>query len=157
MRGRGIVLLASVWLAGVPAFGAEEVPQQAKEPVLQQAGQASYYSDTFQGRKTATGETFKQNALTAASPDLPLGTRATVTNQENGKSVDVKVNDRGPYAEGRIIDLSKKAAEKLDMKKQGVAPVTVEAAPSSQPTEALKAAVGDKAKAQTAEQQQAAD
>ena len=70
-----------------------------------------------------------------------LGTRVTVTNQQNGKSVDVKINDRGPYVDGRVIDLSKKAASKIGIKEQGIAPVKVEARPSSQPTEDLKAAV----------------
>ena len=137
---RTLLLLAASFVA-LPIVGvlAED------EPVLQQQGEASYYADKFHGRKTATGETFSQNKLTAASRDLPLGTHVTVTNQENGKSVDVKVNDRGPYVDGRVIDLSKKAAEKLDMKDDGVAPVTVEARPSAQPTEELKQAVQEKA------------
>lgn len=150
MRDSWFLLLALSFVAIPPALGGEEtgLPQQA-EPLLSQQGEASYYGDKFQGKKTATGETFDKNKLTAASPDLPLGTRATVTNQENGKSVDVKINDRGPYADGRIIDLSQKAADKLDMKEQGVAPVKVEARPSSQPTEHLKAAVDERAKTQS--------
>jgi len=145
---RTLLLLAASFVA-LPIVGvlAED------EPVLQQQGEASYYADKFHGRKTATGETFSQNKLTAASRDLPLGTHVTVTNQENGKSVDVKVNDRGPYVDGRVIDLSKKAAEKLDMKDDGVAPVTVEARPSAQPTEELKQAVQEKA-AETAPEQE---
>jgi rare lipoprotein A len=143
---RKLLLLAAL-LAALPVAGvlAED------EPVLQQQGEASYYADKFRGRKTATGETFSQDKMTAASRDLPLGAHVTVTNQENGKSVDVKVNDRGPYVDGRVIDLSKKAAEKLDMKKDGVAPVTVEARPSAQPTEELKQAVQEKAVGQEQE------
>ncbi|HEY0526716.1 MAG TPA: septal ring lytic transglycosylase RlpA family protein [Stellaceae bacterium] len=137
---RKLLLLAASFVA-LPVAGV----LADDEPVLQQQGGASYYADKFHGRKTATGETFSQNKMTAASRDLPLGTHVTVTNQENGKSVDVKVNDRGPYADGRVIDLSKKAAEKLDMKHDGVAPVTVEARPSAQPTEELKQAVEEKA------------
>jgi rare lipoprotein A len=138
---RAFLLLAASF-AALPVVG---VLAADDEPVLQQQGDASYYADSFHGKKTATGETFSQNKMTAASRDLPLGTHVTVTNQENGKSVDVKVNDRGPYVDGRVIDLSKKAAEKLDMKHEGVAPVTVEARPSAQPTEELKQAVEEKA------------
>jgi rare lipoprotein A len=133
---------------GADSFGIQQTPpvsaDRPEEAVVQQRGGATYYADKFQGRKTATGETFHQEELTAASPSLPLGTRVTVTNQENGKSVDVRVNDRQPNANGRVIDLSQKAAGKLDMKKPGVVPVTVEARPSSQSTDELKSAVEKK-------------
>jgi rare lipoprotein A len=118
------------------------------EPLARQHGKASFYSDRFRGRKTATGETFSQNKLTAASRDLPLGARVTVTNRRNGKSVDVKVNDRGPYVRGRVIDLSKSAARKIGLGAQGIAPVTVEARPSVQETEELREAIRQKAVAQ---------
>jgi rare lipoprotein A len=147
MRLARLLALVALVLATLPARG-EEASSQDKEPLVKQQGQASYYGGKFQGKKTANGETFNENKLTAASPDLPLGTRATVTNEENGKSVDVKINDRGPYVDGRIIDLSKRAAGKLDMKKQGVAPVTVEARPSSQPTKELEQALKEKAQEQ---------
>lgn len=97
------------------------------QPIIEQRGEASYYGPGFQGKKTATGEKFDQNERTAAHPALPLGTKATVTNLENGKSVDVKINDRGPYVKGRDIDLSKSAAKDLGMTKDGVAPVKIEA------------------------------
>ncbi|MGN6736023.1 MAG: septal ring lytic transglycosylase RlpA family protein [Candidatus Binatia bacterium] len=97
------------------------------QPIIEQRGEASYYGPGFQGKKTATGQKFDQNQPTAAHPALPLGTKATVTNLENGKSVDVKINDRGPYVKGRDIDLSKSAAKDLGMTKQGVAPVKIEA------------------------------
>jgi rare lipoprotein A len=97
------------------------------EPIVEQRGEASYYGPGFQGKKTATGEKFDQNQPTAAHPALPLGTKATVTNLENGKSVDVEINDRGPYIKGRDIDLSKSAAKELGMTKNGVAPVKIEA------------------------------
>jgi rare lipoprotein A (peptidoglycan hydrolase) len=84
------------------------------EPVLRQLGLASYYADKYQGQPKANGQPYDAEALTAASRDLPLGTHATVTNQANGKSVDVTIDDRGPTIEGRIIDLSKQAAERLD-------------------------------------------
>ena len=105
-----------------------EVKTDAKgEPVVEQTGEASWYGKDFQGKKTANGETFDQNDKTAAHPTLPLGTEATVTNLETGKSVDVKINDRGPYTKGRDIDLSKEAAKEIGMKKDGAAPVKIEA------------------------------
>ena len=134
---------ALLMLASVAAFADETppVPVQAAdgETVVQQRGEASFYSDKFAGLKTATGDKFRQDKLTAASKELPLGTRVRVTNEANGKSVVVKVNDRGPFIEGRVVDLSRTAAVKIGItKKQGVAPVTVEARPSSQPTPELK-------------------
>jgi rare lipoprotein A len=87
---------------------------------------ASYYGREFAGKTTASGERHDPNAMTAASRSLPLGTTAKVTNQQTGKSVAVEVNDRGPYARHRIIDVSPKAAKHLGMKHQGVAPVTVQ-------------------------------
>ena len=97
------------------------------EPIVEQVGEASFYGAGFHGKKTATGEKFDQNDKTAAHPTLPLGTKATVTNLDNGASVDVKINDRGPYVKGRDLDLSKGAAKELGMTKEGVAPVKIEA------------------------------
>jgi rare lipoprotein A len=105
------------------------VDESAPEPTFSQVGNASWYGPFHQGRKTASGDRFNMNALTAAHRTLPLGTEATVTNLENGRSVDVVVNDRGPYKRGRIIDLSRRAAEMLGMKEQGIAKVRVEVAP----------------------------
>jgi rare lipoprotein A len=104
---------------------------RAGKATRRRVGKASVYHDNFQGHKTATGETFSQHKLTAASPDLPLGSKATVTNRKNGKSVEVEVNDRGPHVDGRVIDLSKTAAKRIgvDGDKEGVAPVTVETKP----------------------------
>ncbi|MDY0249097.1 MAG: septal ring lytic transglycosylase RlpA family protein [Pseudomonas sp.] len=87
------------------------------------SGQASWYGAQHHGKKTASGERFNQNALTAAHRTLPFGTQVKVTNTLNNKSVTVRINDRGPYSKGRIIDLSRAAALKIDMIKQGVAPV----------------------------------
>jgi rare lipoprotein A len=87
---------------------------------------ASYYGPQFAGQPTASGAPHKPNALTAASRTLPLGTTAKVTNTETGRSVAVKVDDRGPYAKGRILDVSPKAARHLGMKRDGVAPVKVQ-------------------------------
>lgn len=88
-------------------------------------GKASYYGAQHHGNKTASGERFDQNALTAAHRTLPFGSRVLVTNLRNDKTVVVRINDRGPFARGRIIDLSKRAAEQLDMLRDGVVPVSV--------------------------------
>jgi rare lipoprotein A len=89
-------------------------------------GQASWYGAQHQGKTTASGEPFDMNALTAAHRELPFGTRVRVTNLDNGRSVIVRINDRGPFRKGRIIDLSRKAAQQLDMLKNGIAPVRIE-------------------------------
>ena len=86
-------------------------------------GKASWYGAFHHGRPTASGEPFDMNALTAAHRTLPLGTRLRVTNLTNGRSVDVRVNDRGPAIRGRIIDLSRGAAAALDAVAAGVFPV----------------------------------
>jgi len=92
---------------------------------ITETGKASYYADSFDGKRTASGETFRQRQLTAAHRTLPFGTRVTVINVANGKSVKVRINDRGPFVAGRIIDLSHKAASKLGMINTGVANVEV--------------------------------
>ena len=89
-------------------------------------GKASYYGARHQGKRTASGERFNQNALTAAHRTLPFGTRVRVTNLRNDRTVVVRINDRGPYGRGRIIDVSRKAAEALGMLRSGVVPVRVE-------------------------------
>lgn len=89
-------------------------------------GEASYYHNKYRGKKTASGEKFRQYKRTAAHKTLPLGTKVKVTNLKNGKKVRVTINDRGPFIEGRIIDLSRKAARKVDMLNDGVAPVKIE-------------------------------
>ena len=90
---------------------------------ITETGKASYYGNDFNGKKTANGQTFNKNSLTAAHKTLPFGTVVKVTNLSNGKTVTVTINDRGPYAKGRIIDLSEKAAASIDMVNQGVAQV----------------------------------
>lgn len=91
-----------------------------------QTGKASYYADRFEGKPTASGEKYRHNKLTAAHKTLPFGTRVRVTNLANNASVEVVINDRGPYVEDRIIDVSKSAAEKLGFIVQGLADVKVE-------------------------------
>lgn len=97
----------------------------AKPPPHKQQGTASYYGKHFAHKKTASGEPLDPNKKTAASKTLPIGTKAKVTNKENGKSTEVVVTDRGPYVKDRIIDVTPKAAEELDMKKAGVTQVEV--------------------------------
>ena len=89
-------------------------------------GMASWYGDAFHGRKTANGEIYDKRGLTAASPTMPLPSYARVTNLENGYSVIVRVNDRGPYASGRVMDCSSRVADALDYKRRGTAKVKVE-------------------------------
>jgi len=110
-------------------------------------GTASYYGTYFHGRPTASGEKYNQFALTAAHKTLPLGTILKVTNAQNNKSVYVKVNDRGPYIKGRIIDLSTKAAEMLGYRNKGTAYVKIEVVkPDSVPTDLVVASHTDIAK-----------
>lgn len=94
-------------------------------PLVQQ-GKASYYADKFQGRKTASGEIFRQGRRTAAHKTLPFGTRVKVTNLRNGRSVRVRINDRGPFVQGRVIDLSKRSARKIGLLRQGVTEVKLQ-------------------------------
>lgn len=96
-----------------------------EQPDYDETGIASWYGPTFYGRRTANGELYDGNALTAAHKTLPMPVNVRVTNLENGKSLIVRVNDRGPYARGRIIDLSKRAAELLDVVQTGTARVRV--------------------------------
>lgn len=91
-----------------------------------QTGKASFYADKFEGRPTASGEKYRHNKLTAAHKTLPFGTKVKVTNLDNNKTVEVVINDRGPYVDGRIIDLSKSAAEQLGFINQGLAEVKME-------------------------------
>jgi rare lipoprotein A len=86
---------------------------------------ASWYGTGFNGHITSTGERYNENAMTAASKTLPIGSHVVVTNPENGRSVEVRINDRGPHVRGRTMDLSKRAAQKLGITKKGVAKVEV--------------------------------
>ncbi len=91
-----------------------------------QTGKASFYADKFEGHPTASGEKYKHNKLTAAHKTLPFGTVVKVTNLSNGSTVEVEINDRGPYIDGRVIDLSRSAAEKLGFINLGVTDVKLE-------------------------------
>lgn len=114
--GRKIPLLAVLLIFAAPLFA---------DYVYKSEAVASYYAEKFHGRKTSNGETFNMYELTAAHKTLPFNTKVVVTNLSNGKKVTVRINDRGPFIAGREIDLSKAAAEKLDMLKSGTAKVKI--------------------------------
>jgi rare lipoprotein A len=125
----------------------QEAPPLAKVPELQQptiveTGLASWYGPRFHGKRTASGEVFNQGDFTAAHRTLPWGTKVKVTNIANGKSVAVRINDRGPFGKGRIIDVSRAAARVLGMVGSGITTVRIESFSDSQKPNAL--AVQDK-------------
>jgi rare lipoprotein A len=91
-----------------------------------ESGQASYYADKFQNRKTASGELYRHDFKTAAHKKLPFGSNVKVTNRSNGKSVIVKINDRGPFVKGRVIDLSKSAFSSIGNTSTGLIDVKIE-------------------------------
>lgn len=97
----------------------------AAPPGTVETGEASWYGERHQGRRTANGDPYDMYRLTAAHPALPLGTKVRVTNLQNGRSVEVRVNDRGPTVSGRIIDLSYAAARRLGAIATGTIPVSV--------------------------------
>jgi rare lipoprotein A len=111
-----------------------------EEPEYVEEGMASWYGPGFEGRKTANGEIFRKRQMSAAHRTMPMPSYAKVTNLENGQSVIVRVNDRGPFKKNRIIDLSEAAAEKLGFKHHGVARVRVEYAGRAElpPTSSLE-------------------
>lgn len=123
----GLLLLLLVAACGGAAGSVRSRPPAEGEGEGKvERGLATFYSARFHGRLTASGERFDRNAMTAAHRTHRFGTRVRVTNLKNGKAVVVRINDRGPYAQGRVIDVSPAAAEELDMMRAGVVPVTVE-------------------------------
>lgn len=102
------------------------ITMNAQAETVFQQGKASYYGKAHHGKKTASGKRFNMHAMTAAHRSLPFETQLKVTSKDTGKSVIVTINDRGPYAGGRILDLSQEAARQLGMIKQGVGVVTLE-------------------------------
>ncbi|NOI90076.1 septal ring lytic transglycosylase RlpA family protein [Vibrio splendidus] len=119
-----LILMILAGCTSTSAVGSSKTKEYAKSHAL--AGKASWYGDKFHGRLTASGETYNMNANTAAHKTLPFGTIVRVTNTNNNKSVDVKINDRGPYVKGRVIDLSHKAFARIGNVKQGTVPVKIE-------------------------------
>jgi len=113
-----VVLVASCSRARSP--GPESLSRGPRKAGREEIGYASFYAGRHHGKPTASGEAFDKNALTAAHRSLPFGTRLEVTNLENDRSVVVRVNDRGPFVRGRIVDLSLAAAKAVGMTKDGV-------------------------------------
>jgi len=123
-----IALAVAVGCSSAPRREKHEEAESGSDVVRVLRGKAVFYGDKWHGRKTASGERFNQHEMTAAHRSLPLGTRVRVTNLSNGKSVVVRINDRGPYGRdrSRIIDLSKAAARRLDFMDSGWTRVKVE-------------------------------
>lgn len=126
MTARKVAPLAVAPFAGPPYQVAGRWYVPAHEPNYDEVGTASWYGPTFHGKASASGERFNENDLTAAHPTLPIPSLVRVTNLENGKAVVVRLNDRGPFVDDRIIDLSKAAGAALDMHVKGTAKVRVE-------------------------------
>ena len=118
-------------IAGLPEAPKPQIVKQAQQVVAQAVkvgsrGMASWYGPGFHGRRSANGERYNQNGLTAAHRNLPFGTKVKVTNVRTGRSVVVRITDRGPHVRGRIIDLSAAAARIVGVMQSGVAPVQLE-------------------------------
>lgn len=140
MRRAALTLLglAAVLASPTPpaALHAEEkfigCPVVSKQAVHREHGRASWYGGSRHGKKTADGQRMDRNAMTAAHRRLPLGTRVKVTNLDNGRSIELIINDRGPYVRGRVIDVSQRAAEELGFRSSGTARVRVETLPATE-------------------------
>ena len=104
----------------------EQAPPATSQPTMMETGVASWYGPKFHGKLTASGEVFNQEKFTAAHRTLPWGSRVRVTNLANGKSVEVRINDRGPFGKGRIIDVSRAAARVLGIVGSGITTVRLE-------------------------------
>jgi len=129
-------------MAKLPSPETKQAPPIARipapsQPTMMETGPASWYGPKFHGKLTASGEVFHQEKFTAAHPTLPWGSRVKVTNLDNGKSVDVRINDRGPFGKGRIIDLSRAAARALGMVGRGITTVRLEWLSDSEKTNEL--------------------
>ena len=120
MTGSRFTLASVALLLGAIGFAAG-----AAEAKPMQRGVASWYGPGFHGRRTASGERFNTNAMTAAHRSLPFGSRVRVTNEQTGRSVVVRINDRGPFTGGRVIDLAQGPAEALGLTRAGVGRVAV--------------------------------
>jgi rare lipoprotein A (peptidoglycan hydrolase) len=135
------ILVLLIGCASTPRFvehsehsGVSKAPTRTESHIQQSSGKvlltlegvASYYAHDFHGKQTSNGETYDMNGLTAAHRTFPFGTKVRVTNLENNKMVVVRVNDRGPFKEGRIMDLSMGAAKEIDLFRNGTARVRLE-------------------------------
>jgi rare lipoprotein A len=126
-----LLLLVTVIGLAACSLPPSRIPPPVTASRASQTGIASWYGPGFHGKATASGVIYNQHELTAAHQTLPLGTRVLVTNLDNGRSIEVLINDRGPFAKGRIIDLSYAAAETLGMIGPGTIPVRIEVVDSS--------------------------
>lgn len=124
MRTRHLFLLCLVLLPGLTT-GCASHHLESPKPGTVQRGIASWYGEPFHGRPTASGEIYDMHGLSAAHKELPLGTRIAVRNLENGRELEVRVNDRGPFIRGRVLDLSFGAAKRLGMVEDGLAKVEI--------------------------------
>jgi rare lipoprotein A len=115
-----------LWLSGCATAGGPSGPVPRAPAADVELGRASYYHSRFHGSRTASGERYDETTLTAAHRTLPFGTRVRVTNIDNGRSVVVTIVDRGPFARGRVIDVSRLAARKLGFLRDGTARVSLE-------------------------------
>lgn len=122
--GKAIAAAMMCGLFFLPAACTQKSPSELPA-AYGETGLASYYADALQGRKTANGERYNRNAFTAAHRTLPFGTRVRVTRLKTRQSIVVRINDRGPFVKGRIIDLSYAAARELGMLRDGVVKVQV--------------------------------
>lgn len=125
---RANTTLAIFWIFVLLLHGCAGHTRYTQHPELngyKEAGIASFYARKFQNRKTASGELFDNNSLTAAHKTLPFGTEVIVKNSNNGKSVKVRINDRGPFVRGRIIDLTRKAFSQIANLDEGVTKVEI--------------------------------
>jgi rare lipoprotein A len=126
MRAAVVLLLVVTACANRAAGPRHPTGGQRTPSAVGEEGKASWYGDNLNGSETASGERYNQNEMTAAHRKLPMHAQVKVTNLKNGLSVVVRINDRGPYVKGRIIDLSKAAATRLKMLTDGVVPARVE-------------------------------
>ncbi|WP_136418493.1 septal ring lytic transglycosylase RlpA family protein [Herbaspirillum sp. ST 5-3] len=163
-KNKLLITLAALSFCSTVA-SAQQTPSPDAKPAAKQAskkssidhsgkarrGKASYYAKKFHGKKMADGTPMNPQSNVAASKTLPLGTKAKVTNLENGKSDVVEIRDRGPYVDGRIVDLSPKTAEKLGIKEEGVAPVEVKPLEVPQPDGSVKLGVAESEKSEPSE------
>ena len=124
-----ILLLYSISILDLRAMALAKEKEMGGVPILRGEiwyGNASWYGSKFHGRKTSSGEKYNKNKLTAAHPTLPFNTKVLITNLKNNKSVVVRINDRGPFVKDRILDMSEEAAEKIDVKKQGIVYIKIQ-------------------------------
>ena len=123
-----LLSFSAIILFFIAVSGCSTVPTGGRDNWIgyTESGKASFYADKFQNRKTASGELYKHNLKTAAHKNVPFGSSVKVTNRNNGKSVIVKINDRGPFEAGRIIDLSKSAFSSIGNPSSGLISVKIE-------------------------------